>query len=594
MPAAEVVMLNVDPPEEGFLADVAAAERQTPLPPPPPPAPDPNDPRYAGDPQAYERDVQIAAAAAAAWTAAVQARGAAVGQVVSRWLATAPYRLLQELLDQPREQMPIFKPVIGPAIVARHDHALQCLLRTDLFTVDPYAAEMARATDDKAKHPDAFSHFLLGTDRDDLYRLDDVILRRVVARGDREVIGALARKESEHWVAAAREGGCGEIDVVPTLAKHVPLRIVSDYLGVPYAESGEPSVLPGLHGGDPIRLAADLLEVFTPTQITAGVVPTADDLYGWVKDAFRNTFNNFSPAHPSFPEFRRRGIVATENLTVYVHALLRHYQEQLRLGHDVPDTMLTRLLRLQREVSDGSCDSLADDIAAKLGGPVPLVEIQKRLSDSMIRSNVFGTVVGAVVNPQEATARIADSMVRLADGEYEVRHGSTYRNAVRQARVEPGEPRYSESLRVLRRYALEALRLQPQGEVLLRMCVQDNNALGGVAIRRGTPVFVAFAAAMRDPDAVPRPLAFDVERDEVPTPYRADTDRAGEEPQSGLYLQHGYGRHKCLGRYASEITMYESLRALLRLGRLERRSPLQMDENQLYAVSLRLAFEGSR
>ena len=585
-------MLNVDPPEDGFLADVAAAELQTPLPPPPPPAPDPNDPKYVGDPDAYDRDVQIAAAATAAYTAAAQARGAAVAQVVSRWLTTAPYRLLQELLDQPRDRMPIFKPAIGPVIVARHEYALQCLLRTDLFTVDPYAAEMARATDDKAKRPDAFSHFMLGTDRDDLYRLDDVILRRVVARRDRDVLGALARKEAEHWIATVRDGGCGEIDVVPTLAKHVPLRIVGDYLGVPYQERGEPSPLPGLLGGDPIPLTADLLQVFTFSQITTGMVPTADDLYGWVKDAFRNTFNNFNPAHPSFPEFRRRGIVATEYLTVYIHALLRHYQEQLRLGRDVPDTMLTRLLRLQKEVADGTCDSLEQDIAARLGGPVPAAEIARRLSDSMIRSNVFGTVVGAVVNPQEATARIADSMVRLADGEYEVRHGSTYRDAVRRARVEPGEPGYTESLRVLRRYALEALRLQPQGEVLLRSCVQDNTALGGVAIRRGTPVFVAFAAAMRDPEAVPRPLAFDVERDDLPAAYHADTERAGEEPQSGLYLQHGYGRHKCLGRYASEITMAESLRALLRLGRLERRSPLVMDENGLYAVSLRLAFPG--
>jgi hypothetical protein len=69
---------------------------------------------------------------------------------------------VQELLDQPKEQMPIFKPVIGPAVVMRHEHVIECLRRTDLFTVDPYAAEMARATDDKTKNPQAFSHFLLG------------------------------------------------------------------------------------------------------------------------------------------------------------------------------------------------------------------------------------------------------------------------------------------------------------------------------------------------------------------------------------------------------------------------------------------------
>lgn len=583
-------MLRTDPPVEGFRHDVAAAEARTPVPSPPPAPPDPNDPKYADDPDAYEQDVQAAAAAAAAHTAAAQARGAAVAQVISSWLATAPYRMVQELLDRPADEMPVFKPAIGPAVVVRHEYVLQCLLRTDLFTVDPYAAEMARATDDRTRNPEAFAHFLLGTDRDDLYRLDDVILRRVVSRGDRELIGALARHEAQRCTATARDSGHGEIDVVTTLAKQVPLRIVADYLGVPYQQRGEPSVLPGLRGGDPLPPDPDLLRVFTLTQIDQGVVPTADDLYGWVRDTFRNTFNNFNPAHPSFAEFRRRGIVATEYLTVYIHALLKHHRQEMRLGHDVPDTMLTRLLRLQRQVAEGRCDALEEDIASRLGGPVPRAEIANRLSDSMIRSNVFGTVVGAVVNPQEATARIADSMLRLADGEYEVCHDSTYRHAVRQAHVEPGAPGYPQSLRVLRRYALEALRLQPQGEVLLRMCVQDNTALGGVAIRKGTPVFVAYAGAMRDPAVVKRPLAFDVTRDDLPCAYRADTDRAGEQPQSGLYLQHGYGRHKCLGRYASEITMSESLRALLRLGRLTRRGPLQMDENNLYAVSLRLAF----
>jgi cytochrome P450 len=101
-------------------------------------------------------------------------------------------------------------------------------------------------------------------------------------------------------------------------------------------------------------------------------------------------------------------------------------------------------------------------------------------------------------------------------------------------------------------------------------------------------VFVGYAAAMRDPAAVPHPLAFDARRDERLTGYQGDRDRAREAPQSLLYLQHGFGRHKCLGRYASELTMRESLRALLRLGDVERRSTLEMDEEQLYASSLRV------
>ena len=60
--------------------------------------------------------------------------------------------------------MPIFAPPFGPVVVARHEHVLTCLTRTDVFTVAPYAPKMARITDDRP--PGAFRHFLLGTDDD--------------------------------------------------------------------------------------------------------------------------------------------------------------------------------------------------------------------------------------------------------------------------------------------------------------------------------------------------------------------------------------------------------------------------------------------
>jgi len=537
---------------QSFLGDVAAAEQRTPLPPRPDPAVDAD---------------------------AVSQRFKAVAGVISRWLATEPYRMLQELLDQPPEQMPIFRPAVGPVVVMRQEHVVQCLERTDLFTVDPYAEEMTRATDDRDQA--AYRHFLLGTDRDELYRLDDLIMRRVVSRDDEAAVAALARAEAELQVGTVD----GEIDVATTVAKHVPLRIVGDYLGVPYVDVGRPSTLPGLCGGDAFPLDDDLASRFSFTHIEKGRVPIADDLYGWVKDAFRNIFNN--PPGPLHDDFQNRGIVATQYLTAYVHALLRAYGERLRRGEAVPDTMLTRLLRLQADGRAVECDA-----RELLGAPPPPGELARRLSDSMIRSNVVGTVIGAVVNPQEATARIVDSMLRLQDGEYRTTGGAGFAEAARLALVDDGEPGYADSLEGLRRYALEALRLQPQGEVVLRRCVQDTTELGGVPVRKGTPVLVAYAAAMRDPQVVPEPLTFDVGRDEGLVPYLADGDRAHEAPQSRTYLQHGFGRHKCLGRYASEVTMRESLRALLRLGRWERRSRLQLDAQGLYVESLRIHVGG--
>ncbi|MGH6635395.1 MAG: cytochrome P450 [Gammaproteobacteria bacterium] len=578
------------PSAQTFLGDIAAAEQAAPVPPLPLPPPTSDDPKYAGNPALFEQDKKAAEQAAAAFATAAKARGAAVAGVISKWLATSPLMMLQELLYQPKDKMPIFKPAIGPVVVMRHADVIKCLERTDLFTVDPYAPEMARATDDKAKSPHALSHFMLGTDRDELYRLVDVILRRAVSRRDKETLSALARREAEQWTEATRKAGTGEVDIVTTLAKFLPLRIVADYLGVPYYRDGEPSVLPGLCGGDRFALDPDLQQVFTFTEIQEGIVPRADDLFNWVKDAFRNIFNNFNPVHPQFAEFRARGLSATEYLGTYIHALVKHYKERLQRGDKVPDTMLTRLIRMQLEVAAGTGTALEQDLATLLGAPPPPGELARRLSDSMIRSNVFGTAVGAVVNPQEATARIVDSMLRLKEGQYEILNGSTFEEAQRLARIEEGDPDYAHSLPILRKYALEAMRLQPQGEVLLRVCVQDNSELGGTLIRKGTMVFAAYAAAMRDPDVLPHPLAFDAYRDERPVAYLGERERANEAPQSQNYLQHGYGRHKCLGRYASEITMRESLRALLRLGQLARRSELKMDEQNLYPEGLRVGF----
>ncbi len=572
-----------------FLSEVAAVEQQTPLLPPPLPPPDPADPKYAAAPDLLTADIAAHAAAVAAFGVAAKTRGGAIAQLISRWLTAAPYSMLQQLLDQPSDTMPIFRPAVGPVIVMRQPHVIECLARTDLFTVDPYAAEMARATDDKTKNPGAFSHFMLGTDNDALYRLDDVLLRRVVGRGDEATLAALARREAEASTAAATASGRRELDIVSTIAKFVPLRIVGDYLGVPFADHGQPSALPGLRGGDPLPLDDDLQKEFTFSKIQEGLVATADDLYGWVKDAFRNSFNNFNPGHPRFGEFRERGLIATEYLTAYVYALLKHYKAQLLSGHDVPDTMLTRLLRLQAHVNGKGGASLEADVSSQLSLPLPPGELARRLSDSMIRSNVFGTVVGAVVNPQEATARIVDSMLCLKDGEYETVGEARFAHAVSHARINESEAGYAASLQIIMRYALEALRLRPQGEVVLRLCAQDNTVLAGTLVRKGTPVFVAHAAAMRDPAAVRRPLAFDIARDDPGRGYLADKERAHEAPQSLLYLQHGFGRHKCLGRYASELTMRESLRAVLRLDGIGRLSDLVMDDQGLYAESLRIA-----
>jgi cytochrome P450 len=137
---------------------------------------------------------------------------------------------------------------------------------------------------------------------------------------------------------------------------------------------------------------------------------------------------------------------------------------------------------------------------------------------------------------------------------------------------------------------LEALRLQPQGEVLLRKCVSEGARIADSRpISVGTFVFAAHGSAMRD---VPDPDAFILDR-----------------PRQH-YLQYGWSRHTCLGQHVSPVIIVESMIAVLGLQDLSRPDPgpgessfpferrfgrLQLDDQNLYATtfSLRFADAGS-
>jgi cytochrome P450 len=138
---------------------------------------------------------------------------------------------------------------------------------------------------------------------------------------------------------------------------------------------------------------------------------------------------------------------------------------------------------------------------------------------------------------------------------------------------------------LLRSYVLEALRLQPQGEVLLRRCAQEGARIADSRpISAGTLVFSSHGSAMKD---VPEPDAFML-------------DRPREH-----YLHYGWSRHTCLGQYVSPVIIVESVAALF--GSLDLRRPeprpgessfpferrfgrLQFDDQNLYATTFSLQF----
>jgi hypothetical protein len=87
----------------------------------------------------------------------------------------------------------------------------------------------------------------------------------------------------------------------------------------------------------------------------------------------------------------------------------------------------------------------------------------------------MGTIVGAIAGQEEATCRVVDSFIRLREGEYQTAGPGGYRygafDEAKQLAVDVlSGTNVAESRATLFKYVFEALRLQPQGEVLLRKC----------------------------------------------------------------------------------------------------------------------------
>ncbi|MFC0038503.1 cytochrome P450 [Actinomadura rayongensis] len=94
-------------------------------------------------------------------------------------------------------------------------------------------------------------------------------------------------------------------------------------------------------------------------------------------------------------------------------------------------------------------------------------------------------------------------------------------------------------------YVWEALRFDPFLKMIARTCA-DDHVLAGTPVPAGSPVLAAVASAMRDPDVVPDPERFRLDR-----PAHA-------------YLHFGHGPHACLGVHPGAVVIAETVRRLLR------------------------------
>jgi cytochrome P450 len=477
------------------------------------------------------------------------------------------------MLAEVRGRGALFQPTFGPILVVDGHTVRNVLERDQEFTVDPYGAEMAKVM--SPRHNGGFSTFVLSTDDNALYEPDKRLLSLVCNRQDAERMTGIIHRDCMRRVGAAvrtaRTSRSANIDIVIDIARYVPVTLGHQYLGVPVADRVGSFALTD----DMLAYYGEAIDGQPATALARhdGVIPDEDRMYAWIKAAFQHFFNNVQKD----AEVQAQGFRACRLLLAY---LLREVAiQRQRILDDVPvaDTMLTRLLRFQMGRSTPAVERPAD--------------LDPRLvSDLRIAENVMGTIVGAIAGQEEATSRVIDSLMRLRDGEYKTDGPAgytygTFAEAQQLALNVLTSRNAPESRAALHAYFLEALRLQPQGEVLLRRCARDGARIGGSRpIAAGTLVFASHGSAMKD---VPEPDAFILNR-----------------PREH-YLQYGWGRHTCLGQYVSPVIIVETMIALLGLQDLARPAPragessfplerrhgrLQLDDQNLYATSFMLTF----
>jgi cytochrome P450 len=373
------------------------------------------------------------------------------------------------LANRPELILAVTRPLrrLGPvisagrsAIVIGHAAAHEVLARHGDFTVaEVNGPAMARYN----------GPFVLGMDRSEIHDRERAILQRSVHPDDPERIRSTVRADVEVLLEAARPEGT--VDVVGGLARPTATRLVASYMGI------------------------------------AG--PDEATTMRWLRAIFYGCFLNVGDD----PGVRQAAQDAGDEMHVHMDALVARCVAAVAAGDEVPDTLLSRLVRLR------------SDPATTLG-------------DEAIRRNLGGVIVGAVDTTSKAVAHIVDQLLRRPDALASARRAAL-----------------ADDTDELARHALEALRFNPINPVLARVAARDTEVANGrsaVRIRGGSRVLVAILPAMFDPAAVEAPMDF-------------RTDRAAD-----TYLHFGAGLHTCFGRYVNLVQIPELLGALLRLDGLRR------------------------
>ncbi len=366
--------------------------------------------------------------------------------------------------DESFAAMRRFDPIVslpgGVTIVALNEDVKEVLSDPARFTADLYGPKMEAVT----------GPFILGVDDVPLYHHDHAAMDRAVTRADLPLLASRIYETAHELVAARRDEG--QIDVVSQLADPAIDSAISAYFGTP--------------GPD------------TATQLR------------WARNIFQELFINVG----NLPTVRERALADAALWREHLDGLIEARKRRLEAGEDLPDDVLTRLLRYQDE-----------------GEP--------NLHDVAIRHNILGMITGWIPTISNALARIVDELLERED---------EFERAQEAARAGDRE--------LVAAYCFEASRFNPQNFALLRYVAQDTVIAQGTdretRIKAGSTVFAATLSAMHDERAIDSPDEFRVDR-----------------PWSD-YMLFGYGMHTCYGQQIVRAQLPAMAQALFEGPRLRR------------------------
>jgi cytochrome P450 len=372
-------------------------------------------------------------------------------------------RLADRNADETFAVMRRHNPIVsaGPiTVVALNADVKEVLGDPARFTVALYGPKMTAIT----------GPFILGIDDTPLYRHDHAAMDRAVTREDLPRLAGAMYEVAGELVSARRDDG--EIDVVSQLADPALDRTIAEYFGTP--------------GPD------------TATQLR------------WARDIFQELFINVG----NLPTVRERALAEAAEWRPHIDGLIAARKRALAAGEDVPDDVLTRLLRYQDE-----------------GEP--------NLHDIAIRHNILGNITGWIPTISNAFARVVEELLERED---------ELARAQEAARAGDRE--------LVAGYVFEASRFRPQNFALLRYVPQDTTIAAGTdretEVKAGSTVFAATLSAMHDERAIDEPDEF-------------RTDRPWSD-----YMLFGLGLHTCYGQQIVRAQLPALAAALLEGPRIRR------------------------